>query len=79
MARRQISVQTVQEVVNTGEIIENYPNRTPYPSRLILGWVKARPLHISVADNHVAQETVVITAYQPDSNLWQPDFKIRKP
>jgi len=25
-------------VIETGEIIEDYPNDFPYPSRLLLGW-----------------------------------------
>lgn len=30
---------------------EDYPDDTPYPSRLLLGWHNNRPLNIVVADN----------------------------
>ena len=41
----------VRSVLETGEIIEVYPDDTPYPSRLILGWLERRPLHVVAADN----------------------------
>ncbi|MFN3477111.1 MAG: DUF4258 domain-containing protein [Candidatus Methylomirabilales bacterium] len=62
----------------TGEVIEEYPNDTPYPSRLVLGWRGARPLHVVVADNPDSQETVVITVYEPDPEQREPDFRRRK-
>ena len=34
MARRKISVSDVSQVIQSGEVIEDYPEDTPYPSRL---------------------------------------------
>jgi len=28
----------VEAVLNVGELIESYPDDSPYPSRLVLGW-----------------------------------------
>ncbi len=62
MVQRQISVDDVRHVLATGEVIENYPDDTPYPSRLILGWLGVRPVHVVAADDDdQTGETIVIT------------------
>ena len=38
MFERQLSVEDVEAVIDSGETIEDYPDDTPYPSRLVLGW-----------------------------------------
>ena len=63
----------------TGEVVEEYPNDTPYPSRLMLGWHGPRPIHVVAADNREAKETIVITVYEPDLDQWEPGFKRRRP
>jgi hypothetical protein len=78
MFQRGISPAKVRRVLETGEIIEAYPGDTPYPSRLMLGWVGSRPLHVVVADDPQAQEAIVITVYEPDPNEWEPGFRRRK-
>lgn len=78
MFQRRIGDEDVRHVLMTGEVIEEYPNDTPYPSRLVLGWRGARPLHVVVADNPDSQETIVITVYEPDPEQWEPDFRRRK-
>ena len=61
-----------------GETIEQYPDDTPYPSRLVPGWRLERPLHLVVADDAEAHEIVVITVYDPDPILWEPGFRQRR-
>ena len=78
MVQRHISVSDVQHVLETGETIESYPGDMPYPSRLILGWIGPRPIHVVAAQNKEEQQTIVITVYQPDPQQWQPDWKRRK-
>jgi len=58
-----------------GEIIIDYPNDKPFPSCLILGFASMRPLHLVIAINEEENKCVVITAYQPDPNLWDEEFK----
>ncbi len=78
MFERNISVEDVHSVLDTGEIIKAYPDDTPYPSRLILGWSGDRPLHVVAADNPAEGETIVITTYEPDPGQWDSDFKRRR-
>ena len=78
MFERAISAADVRAVLTAGETIENYPDDTPYPSRLVLGWWAGRPLHLVVADNVEADETIVITVYEPDAELWEPGYRRRR-
>ena len=59
MALRDISEAEVRAVLTTGEAIEEYPDDTPFPSRLVLGWVGSRPLHVVAADNPEEEDTEV--------------------
>jgi hypothetical protein len=79
MFQRRVDEKDVRSVLETGEIIEVYPDDTPYPSRLILGWLESRPLHIVAADNISDNETIVITVYEPEQDKWSPNFKRRTP
>ena len=78
MFERRINDEDVLQVIQTGETIENYPDDKPYPSRLILGWSKSRPLHVVIADNKEDNKTIVITVYEPDPSRWTADFRSRK-
>lgn len=78
MFEREIGVADIRRVLEAGEVIETYPDDKPYPSRLVLGWVGGRPLHVVAADNTEADEIVVITVYQPDPTLWDRTFRRRK-
>jgi len=70
-------MQRSRSILEKGETIERYPDDTPYPSRLILGWLEKRPIHVVVADNTSDNETIVITVYDPDQDMWSSDFKRR--
>jgi len=76
--QRRIRDQEVQHVIETGETIETYPEDSPYPSRLMLGWYASRPLHVVVADNAVEHETIVITVYEPNRDQWEEGFKRKR-
>lgn len=78
MFERGISVEDVREVLKSGEVIEDYPTDFPYPSRLMLGWRETTPIHVVAAENQGAQETIIVTAYEPDPKQWERDFKRRK-
>ncbi|WP_298336223.1 DUF4258 domain-containing protein [Ferrimicrobium sp.] len=70
MFERQIQRSVVEAVVDSGTTIESYPEDTPYPSRLVLGWDRGRPMHVVVADDLEDDETVVTTVYLPDPMRW---------
>jgi TusA-related sulfurtransferase len=69
MSEREITERDVRDILYGGETIEAYTDDTPYPSRLVLGWCRGRPLHVVAAENAEAQETIVITVYHPDPTL----------
>jgi len=64
-------------VLETGEAIEEYPDDTPYPSRLIKGFYKGRIIHIVAANNCLDEEIIVITVYEPDPAEWDQECKKR--
>jgi hypothetical protein len=78
MFERGISIEDVAAVLASGETIEAYPDDSPYPSRLILGWRGKRPLHLVVADDPDAEERIIVTVYEPDPAQWEAGFKRRK-
>lgn len=78
MFQRRIEADDVRAVLTNGETIEQYPDDTPYPSRLVLGWVESRPIHVVVADNPAAEQTIVITVYEPETRSWEPGFRRRR-
>jgi len=78
MAERGITVDEVRTVLTQGETIEDYPGDTPYPSRLVLGWVGQRPLHVVAAQAASAREIIVITVYEPDAIRWDAEFRRRR-
>ena len=51
---------------------------TPLPSYLVLGFGAGRVLHVVAADEAKADETIVITTYEPDPSEWEADYKTRK-
>jgi hypothetical protein len=78
MFQRWISEEDIRQVLAMGNIIESYPDDTPYPSFLVLDFCGSRPIHVVAADNHESQETIVITAYEPDPVQWDPNFRRRR-
>lgn len=75
----RIGVEEVLQVLNVGEIIEAYPEDTPYPSCLILGQTATeRPLHVVCAPVQAEERLIIITTYQPGPDRWESDFRRRK-
>ena len=77
MFRRNISLVEVKFILNTGEVIREYTDDKQYPSFLILGFIDHRPLHLLVAKDSDTRNCIMVTAYEPDKNLWSPDFKTK--
>ena len=67
---RRITRREVEEAVEHGEIIEDYPTDKYGPSCLIFGFTTAgRPLHVQCTQP--ARPVVkIITVYEPDPNEW---------
>lgn len=77
LTERNITVDDVSRGIGTGEIIKQYEDDKPLPSCLILGYsVNNNYIHIVVS--HDESYIYLITAYYPDSEQWEDDFKTRK-
>jgi hypothetical protein len=74
---RIIRPAEVRRVVDTGEVIEDYPKDARGPSCLLLGHgTDNRPLHVVCAPK--AEYLAIITAYLPSSDQWEADWRTRK-
>lgn len=77
LEQRGIFIKDVISCIQHGEIIEQYPNDYPYPSCLILGLSTGQKfLHVVVGSN--LKILWIVTAYFPDLQKWENDFKTRK-
>jgi hypothetical protein len=77
LLERGITRAEVIGAIINGEVIEVYPEDRPYPSCLILQ-IAAEPLHVVAAADPDARVCHVITAYRPDLEHFESDFKTRK-
>jgi len=76
MFKRSISADEVEAAIEYGDTIKDYPQDTPFPSQLKLYFVRGvRPIHVVVSQDVATGTCFVITAYQPDTMIWQPDFR----
>lgn len=75
-SERGIKIRDIVNTINDGEIIEDYPEDYPFPSCLILGKSDNKIIHIvaSINDGMI----YLITAYIPDPDKWEVDWKTRK-
>ena len=73
---RGISILDVCRAIDTGEIIEQYPDDFPFSSCLIMGRSEGRIIHVVASINEGM--IYIITAYIPDNTAWENDFKTRK-
>ncbi|MGH7906152.1 MAG: DUF4258 domain-containing protein [Candidatus Binataceae bacterium] len=78
MVERGITENDVRRVLTIGVEIDGYPSDYPYPSRLLMAWCGARPIHVVTADNAVRNETIIVIVYEPDPERWEPGFEKRK-
>jgi hypothetical protein len=44
----------------------------------MLGWSGKRPIHVVGEDDPVEDETIVVTAYEPDIKRWKAGFRERR-
>lgn len=77
LLERGIAVSDIVRCIAEGEIIKQYENDKPFPSCLILG-MTANDSYIHVVVSHDDEFIYLITAYYPDTEIWEADFKTRK-
>ena len=78
LAERNVSQDTILEVVMKGDIIEDYPQNAPLSSCLMLGWIEAKPYHVVVSFDETLETGYIITAYEPRLDKFEPDFRTRR-
>ena len=78
MFSRKNSKAEVKTVLSAGEVIREYLDDSPYSSYLFLGFVSDRPIHVVAGFDFQTRRAYVITTYQPNSELWELDYKRRK-
>lgn len=78
MARpdRMITPSEIERVVFDGEVIEEYPDDPRGCSCLMMNFSEDRCIHVVCAPK--SEYLAIITAYLPDSLLWESDMKTRK-
>lgn len=78
MFERGITERDVISVLRDGDVIADYPEDEPFPSRLMLGHIAGRPLHVVLARDDESETCYVVTAYQPDPELWDEGYRTRR-
>lgn len=78
MLARGVGRAEVLEVIGNGEVIQRYEYDKPFPSALLLGFPNSRPIHVVVSFDETQRAIFVITAYEPDLTIFQPDFKTKR-
>ena len=78
MFARSIPPELVTRAVNSGEIIAEYPDDQPFPSYLLLYIEHEKALHVVVGKDKQDEICYVVTAYWPDIDLWNDDFRTRR-
>ena len=74
---RGITVVDILNGIKSGVIIKQYEDDKPFPSCLILG-KSAEDKYIHIVVSHDNEFIYLITAYYPNSEQWENNFKIRK-
>ena len=73
---RMISTAEVRATITNGEVIEDYLDDARGHSCLMLAFAAERPLHVVCApkDDYL----VIITAYLPNDQEWEDNYRKRK-
>ncbi len=77
LSERMVNTRDVRDIIENGEIIEEYTDDPRGPSCLVFGRTReGRALHVVCAPKR--DHLVVITAYSPSLIEWERDFRIRR-
>ena len=79
MVARNINFTDLDHAFDNLEVIETYPDDSPYSSCLAIGYTKKRkPIHIVFSINETEKHVYIITVYEPDPEKWEIGFRRRK-
>ncbi|MCK5535592.1 MAG: DUF4258 domain-containing protein [Bacteroidales bacterium] len=77
MLQRNITRNEVKEALSFGEVIEIYKDDKPFESALFLH-INIKPLHVVASLDEEQSIVYIITAYRPDNENFENDFKTRR-
>lgn len=75
MFERNITDSDIVKVLESGKTIIGYPDDTPFPSYVILGFLNNEPIHVVAALDENAKTCYIITVYKPNPKVWDKSFK----
>ncbi|MBN1408607.1 MAG: DUF4258 domain-containing protein [Calditrichaceae bacterium] len=78
MFTRKISVEDVKIALANENTIIEYPEDKPFPSKLVLGFVNNRPVHVIYSIDKENDAFIIITVYEPLNDIWEQDYLTRK-
>jgi hypothetical protein len=73
---RMIRTKDIRHVIKNGEVIEDYTDDLRGHSCLILCFVDTRPIHVICSPKE--EYLTIITAYIPNDQEWEDNYKKRK-
>lgn len=76
MFERSITAEVVEVILASGEVIKEYLDDKPFPSLLLFGYNNGQPVHVVASEDDGI--CYVITVYEPDSMIWNGDFKTKR-
>ena len=77
-AKKYRVIYSILDELRVVMIVADYPDDQPFSSCLMLGFVDERPIHVVVAVESETKTSYIVTAYDPDPDLWEPDFRNRR-
>lgn len=78
LEKRSITRETISSSVDQMEIIEEYPEDKYFPSYLLLSRYRNVRYHVLIAVDVAGNNVRVVTAYLPNPDKWEPDFRTRR-
>lgn len=75
----KLALDSIETVLLTGDIVEDYPEDARGRSCLMLGQPQGIPVHMVVGClEDDGEDLVVITVYRPDPQEWEADWRTRR-
>ncbi len=74
-----LDIEEIKRISVFGEVIRTYPEDKKGESKLILGWSELNykyPIHVVCSLQNSTMH--IITAYKPNPDIWNSDFKTKK-
>jgi len=78
MFEHRISDVDVRDVLERGDIIEEFELDPHATKRIYFAVCDSRPIHIVTIDDDQLMESQIVTVYEPDLERWEPGFRKRR-